>query len=369
MLRPTRIEVYRENILWNYRAVKTLVPGNCEVMAVLKANAYALGLLPVAELLASEGCRWFAVATPEEALKLKQVGLKQNILVLGPAPIEAAEPFVRHGISATCADLAFAQKMDEAAKAAGHPAKVHIKIDTGLNRIGFRPEKAEKVFDTLAGMEELKIEGIFTHFATADDSDPEYTRWQFEQFSEVLERFGKMGLPPVLKHCSNSAGTVNFPEMALDAVRVGAMLYGLRPGFCARPVDLRPVFSLKTALASVREIPARSGVGYDLSYMCPGKKKLGVLPLGYYDGLSPSVLGQAQVLVRGKKVPVVGKVCMDQTILDLSGLPEACCGDEVVVIGGQGKESISIEDVARREAAIPARVMGHFSERVPRVYM
>lgn len=369
MLRPTRLEVYRENILRNYRSVKGLVPAGCEVMAVLKANAYALGLLPVAELLAREGCRWFAVATPEEALKLRQVGLKQNILVLGPAPLEAAEPFVRKGISATCADLAFARRMSETARESRRPAKIHIKIDTGLNRIGFRPEEAEEAFRTLADLDGLEIQGIFTHFATADDSDPEYTRWQFQQFVEVLDRFDAMGFPPVLRHCCNSAGTVNFPDMALDAVRVGALLYGLKPGFCARPVDLRPVFSLKTALSCVREIPARSGIGYGLSYMCAGRKKLGILPLGYYDGLSPSVLGEAQVLIRGRRVPVVGKVCMDQTLLDLSGLPEARCGDEVVVIGGQGRESISIEDVARREAAIPARILSHFSERVPRVYM
>lgn len=361
------MEIDRSAIRANYRAVKQLLRPECRIMSVVKADAYGLGLVPVARLLASEGCSLFAVATVAEGAELRLQGLEGEILVLGSIPERQVTEILRWDLCATCGDLSLAGALGRAGLEAGRPARLHVKVDTGLGRIGFPPEEALTAVKAIRSMEGTEISGIYTHFATADESNLDYARWQGERFLEVLRMLEKEGIRIPLRHACNSAGILNCPELHLDAVRCGIFLYGLPSGYASRPIGLSPVFEVKSELVAVRELPARHPVGYGLRYVTRGATRIGVIPVGFNDGFLRGTK-YPEVLVRGARVPVVGSVCMDQMMVDLAGVPGASKGDEVVLIGRQGGEEITAIEYAARIDSIPAQAMTLFSRRVARVY-
>jgi alanine racemase len=367
-LRPTRLEVDTGNLRANYRNIKTLVGPGCEVFGIVKANAYSLGLIPVAEILREESCRWFGVAIPEEALALREAGFSENILVMGASPRNAADALVAHNIVSSCGDMEFARALHTASARVGKQARIHIEIDTGMGRTGFLP--GEQLYKDIIAMRDmgLEIEGAFTHFATADDLDLGYTNWQFERFMESVAEIRRLGVPVPFLHACNSPAVIHCPGMYLNAVRPGNLFYGLPSGERERPFLLLPSVSVKTALTAVRNLPARSGVSYGLRYMTRGDARIGVIPMGFYDGLT-RMFSNAVVLVCGRRVPVVGTICMDQTMINLSSIPEAKTGDEVVIIGRQGNEEITIEEVAGKLDTIVTQVLSLFSQRVPRIFV
>ena len=369
-LRPTRIEVNLENLAFNFRSIAGFLDPGCSLMAVVKANGYGLGSLEVAKVFRENGCQRFAVATPDEAVELREGGINEPILVLGPSPREAAEEFVASDIAAACTDLSFAEAMSRAAVARGKTARLHIKIDTGMGRIGFLPTEVPDVAEKISRLPGMDLEGAFTHFACADERNPEYTRMQFSRFGEVLASLRARDIRFRIRHVCNSAGTVNFPEMHLDAVRPGIILYGMWPSVhCKKSVDLKPVFEVKTSVAVVRELPPCSGVGYGLRYMTRGTERVAVLPVGYHDGYARPLSMKASVLVRGKRAPLIGSICMDQTMVDVTHIPDVIPGDEVVLVGRQGSEQISPEEIAGYLGTINYEIPSLFTRRVPRVYI
>lgn len=339
-------------------------------MAVVKGNGYGLGSIEVAKVFRENGCQRFAVATPDEAMELREGGINEPILVLGPSPCEAAEAFVASDITAACTSLPFAQAMSHAAVALGRTARLHLKIDTGMGRIGFLPSEVPDMAEKISRLPGLDLEGAFTHFACADESDPEYTKMQFSRFGEVLASLRVRDIRFRIRHVCNSAGTVNFPEMHLDAVRPGIILYGMWPSVhCKKSVELKAVFEVKTTVAVVRELPPCSGVGYGLRYMTRGAERVAVLPIGYNDGYARPLSMKASVLVRGKRAPLIGTICMDQTMVDVTHIPDVATGDEVVLVGRQGSELISPEEIAGYLGTINYEIPCLFTKRVPRVYI
>lgn len=361
------MEIDGSAIRANYRAVRGLLKTGCRIIAVVKADAYGLGLGPVAGILASEGCSHFAVATVAEAVELRCHGIQGEILVLGSIPERLAEDVPRWDLCATCGDLSLAGALSRAGLSVGRPARLHVKVDTGLGRIGFSPEEVLPAVKAIRSMKGAEISGIYTHFATADEPNLDYARWQGERFLEALRALEEEGIRIPLRHACNSAAILNCPGLHLDAVRCGIFLYGLPSGHASRPIGLSRVFEVKSELVAVRELPARHPVGYGLRYVTRGATRIGVIPVGFNDGFLRGTKNP-EVLIRGVRVPVVGSVCMDQMMVDLAGVPDAHKQDEVVLIGRQGGEEITALEYAARIDSIPAQAMTLFSRRVARVY-
>jgi alanine racemase len=359
------LEIDAGSLRTNYRNIRKHVGPNCRVIGIVKGDAYSLGLLAIARILREEGCGMFGVATPEEALALRQDGFQEDILVMGASPRVAAEPLVRSGVICACGDLDYALAMKRASERAGLPARVHVKIDSGMGRTGFLPDEAVSGAPVLRGMG-LSVEGAFTHFAASEEPNPDYTLWQFERFMAAVGEMRSAGLELPLLHACNSAAVVHFPHMHLNAVRPGDLFYGLPSGERNRPFPLMPSAAVKTALSAVRVLPPNSGIGYGLRYMTRGVQRIGVMPMGFYDGFA-RFQRNPEVLVGGRRAPVVGAICMDQTMIDLSQVPDARVDDEVVIIGRQGTEEITAAEIAKRIDSVQTQVMSLFSRRVPRV--
>lgn len=369
MQRATRMEVNLGNLKANFMAIRRHIGENPEILGVVKADGYGHGVLPVCRALAEAGCRRFAVATPDEALELREAGINEPVLVLGPSPERSAAEYVRRSIASTVTDLHFARALSEEAVHQGRQADVHVKVDSGMGRIGFLPKDIPTVLDELLTMPGLRLEGMFTHFAVADERRLEYTGYQFSGLMESLKAAEERGIRLKLRHACNSAGILACPDKYLDAVRPGLILYGMWPSEeCPRPIELKPTFEVKTEVAFVKQLPPRSGVGYGLRYMTRGYEEIAVLPIGYADGYSRALSMKVPVLVKGRRVPMRGNICMDQTMIDVTGL-DVKAGDEVVLIGRQGNEVIAPEEIGAARNTINYEVPNAFLKRVPRVYI
>lgn len=364
------MEVSLSNLKTNLRSISEYLTPNSQLMAVVKADGYGTGIEPAARACIEAGCSRLAVATPDEAVSLRDARISEPILVMGPSPTEAAREYIERDITPAVADEGFAEALSGAASATGKIGRFHLKVDTGMGRMGFLPREIEDALDRIFRLPGLEMEGIFTHFATADERSLEYTEWQFRRFGEVMASLRTMGVRFRLRHCCNSAATLNRPEMHLDAVRPGLILYGMWPSdWCKRPFELEPVFRITTKIALLRDLPLGSGVGYGLKYMTRGDERIAVLPVGYHDGYARPLSMKAAVLVRGKRAPVVGSICMDQTMVDVTHIPDAAPGDEVVLVGRQGEEEVTPEEIAAILGTINYEVPNLFTKRVERVYV
>lgn len=369
MHRATRMEVNLSNIVGNYGAVQARVGSTGDVIAVVKADAYGHGALPVAQALAAAGCRRFAVAIPDEAFELREGGITEPILVLGPSPERSVREYIRQEVTPTITDLSFARALNAEAIRQNRRANVHLKVDTGMGRIGFLPGEVPGVLEELVAMKGLRIEGVYTHFACADEARLDYTKGQFDGLRRALLAAERIGVPIPLRHACNSAGVLACPDMYLDAVRPGVILYGMWPsGECPRPMELLPTFEVKTEVAALRTLPPGSGVGYGLKYMTRGAERIAVLPVGYADGYTRALSGKVRVLIGGKRVPLAGNICMDQAMANVTGM-DVQVGDEVVLVGRQGGEAVTAEEIAALRGTINYEVPIAFSKRVPRVYI
>mgnify|MGYP003587857331 CR=1 FL=1 len=369
MHRATRMEVNLRNLVSNFLAIRRHVGNKPEIFAVIKADAYGHGALPVARALEAAGCRRFAVAIPDEALELREGGVLAPVLVLGPSPERSAGEYVRQGIAPALTDLSFAKALNREAVRQGRQAAVHIKVDTGMGRIGFPPREIPAVLDEIKSLPGIGLEGIFTHFATADERRLDYTQRQYGGLLEAIAAAEARGIAVPLRHACNSAGVLACPDKYLDGVRPGIILYGMWPSSeCPRPLELLPTFEVKTEVALVKELPPGSGVGYGLRYMTRGAERIAVLPVGYADGYSRALSMKIDVLIGGRRVPHAGNICMDQTMVNVTGM-DVKVGDEVVLVGRQGEGSITPEEVAAVRGTINYEVPIMFLRRVPRVYI
>ncbi|MDD2695964.1 MAG: alanine racemase [Anaerolineales bacterium] len=339
-----------------------------QVMAIVKANAYGHGAVAVAKAALRAGASWCGVARVEEGVELRQNGVACPILLLGYAPPESYALALKNDLSLSVWSAEQISPLAHAASSVGAPARLHLKVDTGMSRNGAQPEDALQLAQILAGAPGVVFEGVFTHFALADEPERHVTQEQEARFIQVCQAIEESGLRPQVIHAANSAAALTRPSAAFDLVRLGIAMYGLHPSRQAPcPAEFRPALAWKTVLSQVKRLPPGRGVSYGHEYVTQTEELIGTMPVGYADGFHR--LKGNQALVSGVKVPVVGRVCMDYAMLSLQATPAAQPGDEVVLIGRQGEAHISAEDIAARWGTINYEVACAVGARVPRVYL
>ena len=370
-MRETRAEIdlgaIRENVLLACR----LAGPAAQVMAVVKADAYGHGAAPVARTALAAGATWLGVAVPEEGAVLREAGILSRILVLGPIAPEQAELVVDHGLDQCVSDLAQADALDRMARRRGRVVSLHLKVDTGMGRVGLPPREVRPAADHLARLSAIRLAGLMTHFADADADDPAFTQEQMTRFEAAAQAFREAGIAVPLRHAANSAALLLHPGSRLDLVRPGIMLYGCHPRGPRRPDDpvLHPALRLRTVITQVKDVPAGGSVSYGRTFTASRDVRIATIPIGYADGLPRLLSNRGQALVRGRRAPLVGRVCMDMTMVDVTALPEVRAGDEAVLIGRQGDEEITADEVAELAGTISYEILCRIGPRVPRVYV
>lgn len=361
----TWVEIDLIAIEENVRQVRQLT--GVSVMAVVKANGYGHGAVPSAQAALRGGASWFGVARIGEALELRNAGLDNKILLLGYTPLERLGDAIAKGISITVWNSQQVELASQAAKRIGTEALLHLKVDTGMSRLGVQPEKAVRLALEIEEKTWVAFEGLFTHFACADELDKTPTEDQEAQFRSVLDDLKRLKLRPPWLHASNSAASFTRPSANFDMVRLGIAMYGLHPSKdCPTPGSIRPALTWKSVLSQVKTLPAGRGISYGHEYTTETSERIGTIPLGYADGFRRTK--DNRVLIGDRRVPVIGRVCMDQIMVLLDEVPSAREGDEVVVVGSQGDESISAEELALRWGTINYEVVCGISPRVQRIY-
>jgi alanine racemase len=354
----------------NARELKRSAGGQAELIAVVKANAYGHGAVQVSRAALESAATRLAVGRTAEGVQLRRAGIEAPILLLGYVPPTEAEAVVRWRLIPTVTTLEQARAFNVAAVAVNTRLDVHIKTDTGMGRYGLLPDEVLPFARALVQLPGLKLEGLYTHFFDADASDGTRTRRQFDLFCELASLLEGAGIAIPMRHAANSAATLHRPEMALDAVRCGIALYGLRPSDeMDPPARLRPVMSLKSCVARVRTLPAGSPVSYGGTYVTVRRTPVALVQAGYGDGYHRRLSNRGAVLIRGKRAPIVGRVCMDQFVVDVSAIPGVQRDDEVVLFGEQAGERITADEVAAWADTINYEVVTSILPRVPRVYM
>jgi alanine racemase len=363
----TWVEVDLAAIQNNLRRMKALA--GTRVMAVVKANAYGHGAVEVARAAASAGADWLGVARAHEGPALRAAGLALPILVFGYTPPDSAAEAIGHDLALTVFDIEAARAYAATARALGRRARVHLKVDTGMGRLGVLPEDAVEFVRAVRALEDVEADGIFTHFASADLADLSSARRQLARFETVLAALDEIGLRPALVHAANSAASFALPAARYDMVRMGIALYGLHPSDeVPCPPGFIPALMWKAMVTQVKTLPPGHGISYGSEYITQEAETVAVIPVGYADGFRRFSKNANEVLIHGQRAPVRGRVCMDQVIADVSHIPHVRAGDEVVLVGKQGGETISAEEVARRWGTINYEVTSGIMARVTRVY-
>lgn len=377
-LRPTWVEINTRAIENNARRLKKIIGTKTELMAMVKANGYGHGALAAARAALRGGASWLGVYAAGEGLELRDAGISAPILVLGPTLPEWTRDAIAHDLTLVIPAREYVQPILDAAKSLNKPARVHVKIDTGMTRLGFDSPSAAKEILEFAGDKNLIVEGILTHFAVADDPNARgiegwgeaFTHQQLDAFLRVANDLEQAGLTLLYRHAANSPGAIYYQHPRLNLARSGILLYGLHPSDdIPRPTEFEPALSFKTRLAFVRDVPAGRFVSYGATFETKRHTRVGVLMVGYADSFRRAPKNYGQVLVRGQRASIIGRVCMDQTMIDLTEIPEAKLGDEVVLIGKQGKEELSAEKVAAQLGTNNYETVTTISARVPRIYL
>jgi len=367
-LRPTHLEVDLGRLRFNYRAIAAHV-GHAKVMPILKANAYGHGLVECARLFAEEGAPYLGLAYLEEGMRLRQAGITTPILVLGGILGRQIPLYLQHGLTLTASSVDKLRAIDAVAAGLGQVAKVHLKIDTGMERIGVHWYTAPKLLEASLACPNVEVEGIFSHFARADDADLSHARLQLERFEEVLSFYEARSVPTPIRHMANSGGILQLPASHYDMVRPGISLYGVYPSpECVRTVTVRPALSWKSRVVYFKVVSADSPVSYGGTWSSDHPVRLITIPVGYGDGYQRRMSGQAEVIVRGARHRVVGRICMDQIMVNIEW-GTAYNGDEVILLGEAPGVSIRAEELALWADTIPYEVLCGINTRVPRIYV
>lgn len=365
-LRPVWAEIDLGAIAHNLRQIKKLLAPVTKLCVVVKANAYGHGAVAVANTADEAGADFLAVAVLGEALELRNAGITTPILVLGPIPSAHARLAVREDLSQTVYSYETARRCSQAARELDKKARLHIKVDTGMSRLGIAPSALADFLQFVAKLPGLEIEGIYSHLAAAD-ADNDFTVKQIQTFTGAVElsRPFFAARPPLL-HLCNSAGTLAYPGAHFDMVRAGLAVYGLWPASgLAGTIPLRPALKLKAAVSQVRQLPAGAPVGYGCGYKMPRDGSIATIPIGYADGWDRGLSNRGQVTIAGRAAPIAGRVCMDQSMVDVTGLPPVSAGDEALLLGG---EDCPVESIAAILGTINYEIVSRISPRVPRIY-
>ncbi len=366
----TRAEINLNALEHNLKKIRSCLAPGCRVMGMVKADAYGHGAVEVARCLEGAGIDYFGVASIFEAASLREAGIAAPILISGYTPAELTEKLIDYDITQCVPSVEAARKYSEAASALGEPLRVHIKLDTGMSRYGIvcQGRILEAAGDALAicSMEGLNVEGVFTHFASSDDSDEIPTMTQLSNFKAVLHEIEQKGVKNLLKHCANSAAVLKYGCTHFDMVRVGLALYGLEPAPGLADGELLPAMTMKAPITQVKTIPAGASVSYGMTFTAKRETRVATVPLGYGDGYLRAYSGSCMT-VRGKRAPVIGRVCMDICMLDVTDIPDVQEGDEAVVFGAA--PHTTPEDLAKIAGTVNYEVVTGISKRVLRLYM
>ncbi|MGC8890929.1 MAG: alanine racemase [bacterium] len=355
-------EINLRNLCYNVETIRSYIGPYTKFLAVVKADAYGHGIREIAHAL-SGIVDSFGVSNIEEAIELREIGISEPILILGDVSPSGIKEIVQFSITPSVSSIDFARLLSKEGKVLGKVIPIHIQIDTGMGRFGILPEETNRFLEDILSFSNLKLEGIFSHFSTAG-TDREFVDVQFRRFVELISLLERRRIYFSIRHIANSAGVLFHPYTVMDMVRVGIAMYGINPSNEPSPINLKPVMSLKSRILSIRDLPKDWPVGYDATYRSKENSKIGIVPIGYGDGLPYQLSNNGYVLVKGKKVPIVGRICMDYTIIDLSEVPEVQIGDEVVIIGEQEGEIISALDLAKLTHQIPYSVITNLKGRI-----
>ena len=365
--RPSRIRVDLGAIGHNLHAIRAHV--GVPVMGIVKANAYGHGLVPVARHLEAQGVDQLGVAFVEEGAALRRAGIRLPILVLGGIFGPQVAQFIAHDLGITVSSLDKLRQVEAAAESLGRKATIHLKIDTGMERIGVHSYSCGPFIEAAAASKWCELKGVYSHLACSDDPSSPMTALQVERFAEACAHFERIGAPMPLRHLANSGGVLHFPETWLDIVRPGIVLYGVLPDPASRPtIDVRAALSLVSQVVYFKVVRAGNTVSYGATWTAPRDTRVVTVPVGYGDGFPRALSSHGAVLVRGERRPIVGRICMDQFMVDLGPDGSAFNEDEVVLIGRQGGRAITAEDVARLAGTIPYEILTGLNERIPREY-
>ncbi len=364
------IEVSRAALSSNLLEIRKLLSPHVKILAVVKADAYGHGAPAAARVFQQAGAEFLGVASSEEGGELREAGIRGRILIMGCCLPDEASDIVERDLIPTVCDVEFARSLSAAARKAGTDARVHVKIDTGMGRIGVRPEDACQFVHELMALGSLSVEGICTHFPSADENDPAFTLGQVRLLEEAVRSLAGLGCRIPIVHAANSAAVSALPQAQFDMVRVGLALYGIRPApHTFAQSDLRPALSFKTRVVFVKNVPAGTSVSYGRTYVTEEPATLATLPCGYRHGLSWQLSNKGHVMIHGKKAPIAGRVCMDQTIVNVGHIPGVLAGDEVTVYSPDRGSGLTVEDVAEMLKTIPYEVLCHLDKKIPRLYV
>jgi len=367
----------------NITELRRITDKDARLMAVVKADGYGHGALEVARVALQNGAEYLGVARINEAVQLRAAGLDAPILIFGYTPPEQAETLIKYDLIQTVYSYKAARVLSEYAVKKGTKICVHIKVDSGMGRLGVLlnsnnndgshnspPKDTVEAIESISCLPGLTVGGIFTHFATADDADKSYARTQLEVFRDFIDILGRRGLDLPLKHAANSGALINLPESHLDMVRPGIATYGLYPSaeVDKNRVALKPVMTLKSRIIQLKKVPAGFNVSYGITYQTPKPTTIATVPVGYADGFSRLLSNRGHMLVNGHKVPIIGRICMDLTMLDVGGVGEAALEDEVIVFGRQADKSITADDLAAELNTINYEIVSTLTGRVARIY-
>lgn len=369
--RPAWAEINLSAIAHNLKELRMVTGSQAKIMAVVKANGYGHGAVEVSTMALANGACYLGVAILNEAVELRQAGIKAPILIMGFTPPEQVFDAVKEDITLTVYNIEGAKAISEAAARLGKKAKIHVKVDTGMGRLGFSSDisTAGEIMK-IAAFPAVELEGMFTHFAVADIKDKEYSKRQFEKFSEIDNELRNHGLNIPIKHTANSAAIIDLPDFHADMVRAGVSLYGLYPSdeVFKDKVDLIPAMTFKARVANVKTVPEGTSISYGRTYITAKETKVATIPVGYADGYTRLFSNRAHVIVKGVRVPVIGRVCMDQFMVDVSNIPDVAIGDEVILMGSQGDQEVTADELADLIGTINYEIVCMVSSRVPRIY-
>jgi alanine racemase len=380
---PLWAEIDLKAIAHNVRELRRITRPQARLMAVVKANGYGHGAVEVSRCALQNGASLLGVARIEEGIQIRKAGITAPILVFGYTRLQRAGDLLRYDLTQSVFTAATARELSEIAESLAAKIKIHLKVDTGMGRLGLLPQNFQSVnpvkinTDTItetlavAGLNGLELEGIFTHFASADSADKTYAEYQLELFLNFLKHLQNAGLKPPLTHAANSGAVIDMPRSHLDLVRPGISIYGLYPSdeVDQQRISLKPAMALKSQIIQLKKVPAGFKVSYGSTYTTRQPTTIATVPIGYADGLNRLLSSRGQMLVGGQRVPIVGRVCMDLTMLDVGDVKNVKMGDEVAVFGQQGDETLTVDEMAATLNTINYEIVTGISARVPRIYL
>ena len=373
--RATRAEIDLTAFRHNLQNLRKYLDPQTRIMAVVKADAYGHGAVPCARIAVESGAaNYLGAGVIEEGIELRENGLNAPILILGSIFPDEAEDLVRHNLATILCTQPLAQALSKEAEKQDKTVSVHIKVDTGMNRLGISPENLPALLDQVRNLKNLKIEAVSTHFSSADDEDLSVTQAQLEKFQTALTILQKEGVHTPIVHCANTSALFKFPESHFNMVRPGLILYGVLPSPSLRPIidqgenPFQPVMQWKSQIILLKPIAKNQPVSYSGSFTTQRDSLIATLPIGYADGLHRMLSNKMDVLIRGRRAPQVGNICMDMILIDVTDIPDVQAGDEVVIFGRQEDQMISVEELAMEGQTIPYEILCNVGKRVPRIY-